>query len=59
MLSCPTPRKHRFHRRIDAMMALASTYRARSSYREECRIYWCVCGGWHLTSKPKRRRKPA
>ena len=37
--------------RVDALIALLSTQRARGSKREECRVYACPkCCGWHLTS---------
>lgn len=45
-------RKIRYRDRLGALMALASTQRARSSGREERRAYRCPdCKGWHLTSR--------
>lgn len=49
---CPTPRKSGYRSKLEAKVALASTQRSKSSRREEIRAYRCVCGGWHLTSRP-------
>lgn len=47
--------KVRYHDRIGALIALASTQYAPRSKREEVRVYRCPkCKGWHLTSKPRR-----
>lgn len=49
-----TCKKIRYRDKIAAMMALASTSKARSSKRDEGRFYCCPdCKGWHLTSKAK------
>lgn len=50
-MKCKTG-KRRYRDRVGAMIALASTQRAKSSDREEKRVYRCGhCFGWHLTSK--------
>lgn len=53
MTACPTPDKRGYRTRLDALIALASTQRKRTSSREETRAYHCPCGRWHLTSKAK------
>lgn len=53
--SCPS-NKMRYRDRIGALVALGSTGLARSSKREESRVYRCpMCFGWHLTSQPWRK----
>jgi hypothetical protein len=48
---CPS-RKVRYRDKLGAQIALASTHRARSSRRDEVRVYRCPrCNGWHLTSR--------
>jgi hypothetical protein len=58
---CPTPGKHRFRDELAARAALVDVVMRRNRGRQghdERRIYECRCGGWHLTSKPRRRDTP-
>jgi hypothetical protein len=53
---CPTG-KRRFASAVLARIALNEAQRAG---REEQRRYECpICGGWHLTSQPWRRKESA
>ncbi len=54
--------KVRYRDRVSALLARANIGRTDSSHRpkSERRAYWCPqCRGWHLTSEPRRRTKPA
>jgi hypothetical protein len=56
---CPTG-KQRYATESAARTELVGTVIAKNrgkQQRRECRTYLCpMCGGWHLTSAPERRR---
>lgn len=47
-------KKRGYRTELDAKIALASTQRAKSNMRDECRVYYhSVCRQWHLSSLKK------
>lgn len=51
---CPTPRKQKFKTEAAADAAMGLFWRTAGRGKAmPCRVYRCVCGGWHTTSKPK------
>lgn len=50
--------KTRYKDEIAAKLALATIRQKAATVHEEQRAYRCpFCRGWHLTSKPRRRRE--
>lgn len=52
---CPTPRKKRFQREQDAIRGALGASR---TYGKGMRVYGCVCGGWHITSRVRSVDSP-
>ncbi|WP_262365365.1 hypothetical protein [Gordonia sp. OPL2] len=50
---CPTPEKHAFRAENLARDGIVRIRRERG-VRAELRCYRCVCGSWHITSRPQR-----
>lgn len=59
---CPTPTKKRWRDRAPAEREaenLARRDQRRGDTEHACaRVYYCACGGFHLTSKPREVRGP-
>ena len=51
--ACPTPGKHAFAAENLARDGIVRIRRERG-VRAELRCYRCVCGAWHITSRPTR-----
>ncbi|MDL9946174.1 hypothetical protein QSJ19_11315 [Gordonia sp. ABSL11-1] len=51
--ACPTPEKHAFRAENLARDGIARIRQERG-VRAELRSYRCVCGSWHITSRPQR-----
>lgn len=48
---CPTPNKVGYHQGIHALRALQEILNKNDPMHRESRIYPCVCGKYHLSSK--------